>query len=344
MIKPSRLKSGDTVAIVSLSSGIAGDHQYIWRTLQGINNLKQIFGLQVKVMPNALKGSRYLKEHPEARAADLNEALVDPEIKGIINCIGGDDAHTIIPFINSQNIKKYPKIFSGYSDTTSLHLLFYKMGIVSYYGPALLTDFAENGTMDEYTIQHIKHCWFETHDSHNIYPAKYIRTNSGDWGSAKGKMRRGIMPNHNYEVLNGNGTARGKLFGGNLETLLKVVNDDIYPIVERLKGTILFLETSEIEPSLEVLTKALNVILTDEVLAAIEGIIIGKPYLNRNYECYKNAFIKRIKQSNNQDIPILYNLSFGHNEPKMILPYGLYGEIDCKNKIFKLFESTVSLN
>lgn len=61
MIKPSRLKSGDTVAIVSLSSGIAGDHQYIWRTLQGINNLKQIFGLQVKVMPNALKGSRYLK-------------------------------------------------------------------------------------------------------------------------------------------------------------------------------------------------------------------------------------------------------------------------------------------
>ena len=80
------------------------------------------------------------------------------------------------------------------------------------------------------------------------------------------------------------------------------------------------------------ITKAINVILTDEVLAAIEGIIIGKPYLNRNYECYKNAFIKRIKQSNNQDIPILYNLSFGHNEPKMILPYGLYGEIDCKTK------------
>ena len=47
MIKPSRLKSGDTVAIVSLSSGIAGDHQYIWRTLQGINNLKQIHNYNI---------------------------------------------------------------------------------------------------------------------------------------------------------------------------------------------------------------------------------------------------------------------------------------------------------
>ena len=50
------------------------------------------------------------------------------------------------------------------------------------------------------------------------------------------------MPNHNYEVLNGNGTARGKLFGGNLETLLKVVNDDIYPIVERLRVQFYFLK------------------------------------------------------------------------------------------------------
>ena len=76
-------------------------------------------------MPNALKGSRYLKEHPEARAADLNEALVDPEIKGIINCIGGDDAHTIIPFINSQNIKNILKYLVAI--LIQLHCIYYSI-------------------------------------------------------------------------------------------------------------------------------------------------------------------------------------------------------------------------
>lgn len=36
MLKPQKLKRGDTVAIVSLSSGIAGDDSIVWRTYQGI--------------------------------------------------------------------------------------------------------------------------------------------------------------------------------------------------------------------------------------------------------------------------------------------------------------------
>lgn len=342
MIKPQMLEKGDAVAIVSLSSGIAGDKAYIWRTMQGIKNLEQLFGLRVKLMPNALKGSQYLKQHPEARAADLNEALLDQEVKAIINCIGGNDAHTIIPYIDSKLITSNPKIFSGYSDTTSLHLLFYKLGIVSYYGPALLTDFAENGTMDDYTIHHIKHCWFEQHPGHTIRPTKYINVEGADWGSVKGSIQRGRKLNQDYEVLNGQSTVIGKLFGGNLETLMKVLKSDIFPTVEQLNGTILFIETSELEPSIEVFTKYINDLFTEEVLSSIIGIIIGKPHLNRNYESYKKVIMHRIERSNYRDIPVLYNLSFGHNEPKMIVPYGLFAEIDCKHKKFKLLEPTVS--
>ena len=81
MIKPKQLKRGDTVAIVSLSSGLAGETDMLWRTYQGINRLKYVFGLNVKVMPNALKGRTYISQHPEARAEDFNNAVKDPTKK-----------------------------------------------------------------------------------------------------------------------------------------------------------------------------------------------------------------------------------------------------------------------
>jgi muramoyltetrapeptide carboxypeptidase LdcA involved in peptidoglycan recycling len=41
-------------------------------------------------------------------------------------------------------------------------MMFYKMGVVSFYGPALLTDFAENIAMDDYTVRDIEKFWFNT--------------------------------------------------------------------------------------------------------------------------------------------------------------------------------------
>ncbi|MDN8918401.1 LD-carboxypeptidase, partial [Staphylococcus aureus] len=90
------------------------------------------------------------------------EAVKDQEVKAIISCIGGEDAIRILPYVDFQAIANNPKIFSGYSDTTTVHLMFYKMGIVSFYGQALLTDFAENIAMDTYTVENINKCWFNT--------------------------------------------------------------------------------------------------------------------------------------------------------------------------------------
>ena len=41
------------------------------------------------------------------------------------------------------------------------------------------------------------------------------------------------------------------------------------------------------------------------------------------------------------NLPILYNLNFGHTEPKFIIPYGALAEIDCENKAFSILESGV---
>lgn len=70
MIKPNRLKKGDKVAIVSLSSGILGEDYCKHQLKLGIQRLNE-FGLEPVFMKNSLKGVEYLYNNPKARAEDL---------------------------------------------------------------------------------------------------------------------------------------------------------------------------------------------------------------------------------------------------------------------------------
>lgn len=125
MIKPMKLNKGDTIAIVSLSSGMAGDSEYMHKYLHGKKRLEEDFGLKVIAMPNALKGSKYLDKHPEKRAEGFMNAIKDKNIKGIFCNIGGDDTIRLLPYIDFDEIKKNPKVFMGCSDTTVNHFMMY---------------------------------------------------------------------------------------------------------------------------------------------------------------------------------------------------------------------------
>ena len=90
----------------------------------------------------------YLFSHPEERASDLKKAFLDDSIKGIICATGGDDTYKTIPYLMEDKefleaVKKHPKIFTGYSDTTMNHLMLNKIGLETFYGPCFLTDLAE---------------------------------------------------------------------------------------------------------------------------------------------------------------------------------------------------------
>lgn len=143
MLKPQKLRVGDKVAIVSLSSGILGEAFARHQLALGIKRLEE-FGLVPVFMKNALKGVEFLSKNPKARAQDLKDAFFSDEIKAIICAIGGDDTFRIIPFLLDDKefvnqVKKSPKIFTGYSDTTINHFVFFKLGLSTYYGINFLT-------------------------------------------------------------------------------------------------------------------------------------------------------------------------------------------------------------
>lgn len=55
------------VAIVSLSSGIMGEEEIQYEVEIGFRRLRE-YGLNVKLMPHAMKGLEYVRNHPEKHA------------------------------------------------------------------------------------------------------------------------------------------------------------------------------------------------------------------------------------------------------------------------------------
>lgn len=342
LIKPEKLQPGDKVATVSLSWGGAGDPELRWRYEQGVKRLKDVFGLEVVAMPHSLKGSEYIYNHPEARAEDLMNAFKDPSIKAIFSNIGGVESIRLLPYIDFDVIRNKPKIFMGFSDTTIAHFICLKAGLTSFYGPAIMLDFAENVEMHDYTIEYVKRTLFSNEPIGKIEPAKEWTSELLDWAIPEYRNRKRKMnPNHGPEVLQGSGKVSGRLIGGCIEVLEFMKGTELWPEPYIWEDSILFFETSEDKTEPKYITYWLRNYAAQGILQKAKGIIFAKPYGEVYYEEYKEAIRTVMNEYELTNLPILYNLNFGHTEPKFIIPYGALAEIDCENKAFSILESGV---
>lgn len=357
MIKPPKLRYGDKVAIVSLSSGVLGELFAVHELELGEKRLHEL-GLEVEYMPNSRKGLQYIKNHPEARAQDLKRAFADESIKGIICAIGGDDTYRTIPYLLDdldfiESVKDNPKVFLGFSDTTNNHLMFYKLGLQTYYGQAFLTDFAEFADkMLPYTREWSKQL-FNPSIGKEIASSPIWYEERQDFGATQaGTDRITHDETHGYEVLRGSGSVQGELLGGCIESLYDQLTGDrydeeknviakynIFPSSKQWRGKVLFAETSEEKPSPEKLKRMLAALDEFGVLSEVSAVLVGKPQDEVFYEEYKKEWLDATEK---YDLPILYNLNIGHAAPRCILPYGANIRIDFDLARIYLEESLVS--
>jgi muramoyltetrapeptide carboxypeptidase LdcA involved in peptidoglycan recycling len=103
---------------------------------------------------------------------------------------------------------------------------------------------------------------------------------------------------------------------------------------------VLFFETSEEKLRPEYLEFMLRWYGVKGILNKAKAILFGKPYQEVYFEAYKVAILKIAKEFN-LDIPILYNMPFGHNQPMACLPYGAYVEVDTNPPKLTILESAV---
>jgi muramoyltetrapeptide carboxypeptidase LdcA involved in peptidoglycan recycling len=343
MIKPKPLSTGDTIAFITLSSGMAGEEifQYRWEIAK---KRLEALGYRVVLTPNAIQSSEYIHRHPEKRAQDLMDALQNPEIDAIICMIGGSDTIRLLPYIDFEIIANYPKLFVGYSDTTINHFMFYHANVASIYGPTALVEFAENKNIHEYTLTHFLELVAGEKSSIPLIASPQWTSEFLDWTNPKNAEIRRTMQKeqHFHEFLQGEGVVQGKLLGGCLETFPMMIGTKIWPQLEEWKGKVLFIETSELSLPPSLFAIILRGLAAQGIFHQIAGILMGKPVNEQFYEEYKSSLIQIISEECRlEDLPIVYNLNFGHTAPIMSLPIGCTIEIDCMKKSLILLESPV---
>lgn len=339
---PDKLKKGDKVAIVSLSWGGAGDAQLHYRYNLGKKRLEEEFGLIVVEMNHTLKGSEYLEKHPEHRAKDLMDAFSDKSIKGIFSMIGGDDTIRLLPYIDYSVIKDNPKVFLGYSDTTVNHFMCLKANLRSYYGPAVLVEFGENVAMHSYTKQSVLATLFTSKKIGEIKASTHWTNEDLPWEEQHKNTKLGEALNQGHLYLQGEGLHRGPLIGGCIDVLEMIKGTFIWPSLDVFDGAVLFLETSEEQPSPSYLKYWLRGYGAMGVFDRIHGLIIGKPNGEKYFKEYQEIILKVVKEEYHQSaIPIVYNLNFGHTSPMTVIPYGAVMTIDCDKKTLIIDESGV---
>lgn len=355
MIKPNRLNKGDKVAIVSLSSGMLGEDFAKHNVEIGIRRLKE-FGLEPVFMPNALKGLEYVSAHPEKRAEDLIEAFRDDSIKGIICAIGGNDTYRTLSYLMENQeflnlVNNKPKLFTGFSDTTVNHLMFYKLGLTTYYGMAFVTDLAEiSEAMLPYTEEHFNYYLSKSTNYKKITPSNIWYEERTDFSkNAIGEDRISHVDDRGFELLQGSEIFEGELLGGCLESFYDMLTPfthnekpdiikkfDIFPSEKIWEDKILFLETSEMKISPEEFSQMIKELKARNIFDKINGLIVGKPQDEAFYEEYK-VILKQV--INNASLPIVYNVNFGHATPRCVIPYGIKARVDVKNQEIKFLEN-----
>lgn len=138
--KPRPLARGDRIAVVAPSSPFEADHLergLAWLRTQGYEPV---------VAPHISARQRYLAGSDAERAQDLQDALTDPSIRGVICARGGYGAARLLPLLDTTAIATHCKLFCGFSDVTTLHLwLQAKCGWVTFHGPMVGTRWAGEG-------------------------------------------------------------------------------------------------------------------------------------------------------------------------------------------------------
>lgn len=314
MIKPPSLKKGDLIGIVSPASPSESRSEII-RASETFEEM----GYRVLIGKNVNKQKGFVAASEDERAEDLNYMFGNDKVKAVFVTQGGYGSAQLTDKIDYELIRRNPKIFTGFSDITSLHLAINKLaGVVTFHGPGMARFNSEDLT--DYTKRQFFKAICDSEPLGQIRPQ-----NDKKWL---------------YSITGGE--CEGELTGGNL-TLICASLGTPYEI--DCKGKILLIEEVDTEPW--VVDHMLSHLRNAGKLAEAAGFVIGeckgcRPFEhNPGYNCDTSVedvleyYLKPLGK------PALYGLPLGHTDDLATLPLGTGCRLDSGNKCFEVLESGV---
>jgi len=103
LIKPQKLKKGDTIAIIAPSSGLAAIFPH---RLDNAIKFLESQGYKVREFQNTRKINGWESAPAKERAKEIMDAFLNKEVKAIICEIGGNTLNKTLKYLNKSNSKK----------------------------------------------------------------------------------------------------------------------------------------------------------------------------------------------------------------------------------------------
>lgn len=306
MIKPNKLKIGDTIGIIAPSRPIT----HIKKEMDDGIKLLEARGFKVKLGKNLDKKSYYSAGSAKERADDLNAMFRDKSVKAIICATGGITSNQILDLVDYEAIKRNPKIFLGYSDiSTLLSPIHKKTGLVVFHG----TDLCDLHTLSAGARDFL-------------------------FDMLMGKRGQYCLPAEISVIKRGK--ARGRLLGGNLVLNNALLGTKYSPSFN--KAIWFWEEAGECPAALD---HALHQFKLSGNLDKISAMVIGNlsDCVDKKY-AEDNRPIEEIvlELTKGYDFPIIKVPYFGHDTSDFYtFPIGAIAEIDTTRKEFKILESPV---
>ena len=294
LLKPPGLRPGDTIGFFSPSSAATA-----WAPNRFARAKAYLAAQGFELKAGSLTGERdhWRSGSIAARAEELNALIRDPEVRAIMSVIGGSNSNSLLPYLDYEALKRDPKIIIGYSDVTALLLgIHARTGLVTFYGPALVASFGELSPLVDETLAGFNQiCQAGGAAVPHTVPTPTQWTDERlDWEQQT--RAKQCLPNRLISV--GSGRVRGRLIGGNLNTLAGIWGSPYMPPIAR--GDILLLEDSQGSGR-----RPLDILLE----------VVGEP-----------------------TFPILAEFDCAHTHPMLTVPLGIEAELDLDRQTLTLCE------
>jgi muramoyltetrapeptide carboxypeptidase LdcA involved in peptidoglycan recycling/D-alanyl-D-alanine carboxypeptidase len=315
--KPAALKPGDTIAFVAPAGAVGNDLS----RLQSYAKQLEAAGYKVKITPGVeARRLRYLAGTDDERAAEVNAAFRDPAVRGVFAVRGGYGLTRIIDKLDYDALRADPKVVTGFSDLTALHLACAaKARVVTFHSPLVLT------SLDKTTPDV---AFANDAFGRAVFADRYPKGEAGypipvpDAGPKPAKLV--------------GGKARGRLVGGNLSLVIATLGT---PYAVQPKGNILFLEDVHEAPYR--IDRYLSQLRLAGVLDQVAGVALGQFTDDKSNDPgttdqVLDEYFGKLK------VPVLKNFPMGHVPANATFPHGAVADLDADAGTLRLVENPVA--
>lgn len=331
LVHPPKARPGDKVAVLSPSFAAPGVAPAVHE--QAMRRLTEVTGL----VPVEYPTTRTVGAGPQDRAADLNAAFADPEIRAVLATAGGEDQIEVVPHLKADLARADPKPFCGYSDNTNVLSWLWTHGIAGFYGGSTQVHLGPGPAVDPCHRAALRAALLTGERLELVDPGESEDVGR-DWADPAALTEYGARePTEPWAWAGPAATVTGRTWGGCIEVIQWILTAGRFPTDPAvLEGEVLILETSEeIIPSRE-FGWILRSLGERGLLAAVGAVLVARPPAS-GFGKQRTASERTAHRAEQRDVAIelvaRYNpgavicigVPFGHTRPQWIMPYG--GEV-----------------